>query len=112
MKNFNQLTPAETERLAILAEECAEAIHVIGKILRHGYGSRHPGGGPTNRTMLECELGDIQFAKDLMVTGNDIDLDRIANAALDKELRIERYLHHNRHLIEVRKNPELLEGGE
>ena len=37
MNNFNQLTPAETERLAILAEECGEVIQAVGKILRHGY---------------------------------------------------------------------------
>ena len=34
---FNELSPAEVERLAILAEEMGEAIQVIGKVLRHGY---------------------------------------------------------------------------
>lgn len=57
MKHFNKLTPAETERLAILAEECGETIQVIGKILRHGYESFHPKDyATTNRTLLENEL--------------------------------------------------------
>lgn len=54
-QHFNQLTPAEAERLALLAEECGEVIQAIGKILRHGYESRHPDGGPTNREALERE---------------------------------------------------------
>jgi hypothetical protein len=37
--SFNQLTDAEAERLALLAEECGEVVQVIGKILRHGYES-------------------------------------------------------------------------
>ncbi len=40
--HFNRLTPAEAERLAMLAEEAAEVIQIVGKILRHGYASYHP----------------------------------------------------------------------
>jgi hypothetical protein len=46
------LNPAQAERLAILAEECGEIVQVIGKILRHGFESTHPEGGPTNRQLL------------------------------------------------------------
>lgn len=59
MSVFNQLTPAQAERLAMLAEEC-------GKILRHGYDSYHPDqqGTPpeyryTNRKALGNELTDL-----------------------------------------------------
>jgi hypothetical protein len=45
-QHFNGLTPAEAERLALLAEECGEVIQAIGKVLRHGYESRHPYGEP------------------------------------------------------------------
>ena len=61
-EHFNGLTPAEAELLALLAEKMGEAIHAIGKIFRHGYESTHPGNpnGPTNRQMLEKELGDVE----------------------------------------------------
>jgi hypothetical protein len=36
MKFSNELSDAEVERLAILAEEMGEAQQCIGKILRHG----------------------------------------------------------------------------
>ncbi len=57
--NTNGLTPAQAERLAMLAEECGEVVQVIGKILRHGYDSRHPNGGPTNKELLAAELRDV-----------------------------------------------------
>ena len=41
------LTLSRLERLALLLEELGEAQQVIGKILRHGYDSRHPDGGPS-----------------------------------------------------------------
>ena len=57
---FNKLTLAEAERLAMLAEECAEVIAIIGKILRHGYDSYHPDAPAiTNRDMLADELADV-----------------------------------------------------
>jgi hypothetical protein len=41
-ENFNKLTPAETERLAWLIEECGEVVKAGSKILRHGYYSYDP----------------------------------------------------------------------
>ena len=64
--NFNGLSPAEAERLAILAEEMGETIQEIGKILRHGYESRWPDDAPTNREKLEVELGDIACIQQMM----------------------------------------------
>lgn len=98
MTHFNELTPAEAERLAYLAEECGEAIQIIGKILRHGYESRDPtkavptfddnrGGqtgvrntSPTNRKLLENELGDVIRAVRMLSDAGDLDratLDRL-----------------------------------
>lgn len=58
--HFNGLTPAEAERLAMLAEECGEVIQVIGKILRHGYNSHHPDNpSTTNKHLLIAELRDV-----------------------------------------------------
>lgn len=58
--HFNGLTPAEAERLAMLAEECAETIAIVGKILRHGFDSYHPDTPSiTNRDMLANEIADV-----------------------------------------------------
>lgn len=60
MDHFNGLSPAEAERLAMLAEECGEVIHIVGKILRHGYDSYHPvNPRVTNRQLLVKELRDV-----------------------------------------------------
>lgn len=57
---MNQLTPAQMERLAMLAEECAEVIQVIGKIQRHGYYSYHPDNpNLSNLQLLQKELHDL-----------------------------------------------------
>jgi len=70
--HFNGLTPAEAERLAMLAEECGEVIHIIGKVLRHGYDSRHPDGGPTNREALSREILDLVYTQDALFNADDL----------------------------------------
>jgi hypothetical protein len=68
------MTDAERERLAMLAEECAEVIQVVGKILRHGYNSYHPDDPKvTNRELLIRELQDIEGVVYGMREKNDID---------------------------------------
>ena len=94
MENFNKLSPAEDERLAILMEECAEVIQVIGKILRHGYDSRHPDGGPTNRESLCNEIGDIFAALELMEKSSDVSPIEIMEFKNEKLKKIGKYLHH------------------
>lgn len=91
---FNRLSAAEHERLALLAEECAETIQVIGKILRHGYESCHPNGGPSNRDLLHRELGDVQCAARLLIEAGDVHEGEIARASTQKRMRVGRYLHH------------------
>jgi len=93
-ESFNQLTPAQAERLALLAEECGEAVQAIGKILRHGYKSRHPDGGPTNRGALERECGDVSHAIQRLIDAEDIDNTIITLRALEKSETVEHYLHH------------------
>ena len=96
MSDFsNQLTPAETERLALLAEECAEVIQIVGKILRHGYESYHPDTPEiTNRRLLEKELGDLEYAHLLMHNSEDVNPDTIQYHFAAKGLAIKPYLHH------------------
>ncbi len=93
---FNKLTPAEAERLAFLAEECGEVIQIVGKVLRHGYGSVDPTqlSAPDNRFMLERELGDLHAVVQLMMLRKDIDPHAIAVAATSKTNRLRRYSHH------------------
>jgi NTP pyrophosphatase (non-canonical NTP hydrolase) len=71
-EHFNKLTPAEDERLTMLAEECAEVIQAVTKIQRHGYDSHHPDGGPDNRDNLQRELTDMSGVLCLMIEAKDI----------------------------------------
>jgi len=51
--------PTDQEILDILAEECAEVIHIISKIRRFGLNDCHPVTGKINRERLEEELSDL-----------------------------------------------------
>jgi hypothetical protein len=101
----NGLTAAEAERLDLLAEECAEVIHAICKIKRHGYRSRNPllPSSPTNRESLEIELGHLLFAQCLSIDCGDIDESVIKANAILKGNSIGRWLHHQtRKTVNVR----------
>lgn len=94
--HFNKLTPAEAERLAMLAEECGEVIQIIGKILRHGYDNYHPADpNTTNRRLLEREVIDVLGVHLAMIQEGDIRspgyLEATADTAWKKKLR---YAHH------------------
>ncbi len=95
-KSFNQLTPPELERLALLVEEMGESLQIIGKILRHGMNSYNPIGDDrrTNRELLEKELGDVKHATDRLTEANDLDLSEILMNAEKKRISIRRWLHH------------------
>jgi hypothetical protein len=72
MDHYNNLTPAEDERLTILIEECGEVIQAACKIQRHGYVGRYET-GEGNRFALECELGDVRHILDRMLAAGDVD---------------------------------------
>jgi len=93
-EHFNGLTPAQAERLALLLEEMGEAQQAIGKILRHGYASSHPDGGPTNRSNLVRELGQVIAAVDLMVGGGDFAPAGLQRYREEKHEKVRQYLHH------------------
>lgn len=93
-EHFNELTPREAELLALLAEECGEVVQAIGKILRHGLESRHPGGGPTNREALAVELSHIQAASTLLDQANVLPSGLVATGCEQKLGNVRRYLHH------------------
>lgn len=95
------LTPAQSERLAILAEECGEVVQAIGKILRHGYDSYDPTktNGPDNRKSLENEIGDICYAVALMVKAKDVNQVNINASEKRKAEKARRYTHHQQGLV-------------
>lgn len=99
MRKFPNLSPAELERLAILAEECAEVIQVIGKIQRHGFESYNPFDPKrtTNRALLETELGHVMYATRLMGSqgAGDVSTSGIIQESEKKAVSIKKYLHHN-----------------
>lgn len=96
--HFNQLTPAQSERLDLLAEECAEVIQAIMKIKRHGFDSCSPVGHnmETNREALLRELVDVCAVMGMM----HIDIPQLAeedfaDAAITKALNKKLgYCHH------------------
>lgn len=92
----NQLSDAQVERLAILAEELGEAQQVIGKILRHGYESVNPldCDSETNRDNLERECGDIMLALDLLCEASDLSGAAVIRRQKKKRETIKRWLHH------------------
>ena len=99
MDNFtNHLTQAQVERLALLAEEMGEALHAIGKVLRHGYESFDPTVEAhqiiTNRSMLEKELGDVRAAMILLCNANDLSKNTIHYYADEKLRIVQNWLHH------------------
>lgn len=93
----NNLTPAQSERLALLAEECGETVQVIGKCLRHGLVSRDPDrpDTPFNHALLEREIGDVFAAVQLLVLVGVVDIERIALARDSKLERVRKWLHHD-----------------
>lgn len=97
MEQFNKLTFAQQERLAILSEELSEAIQIVGKILRHGYDSYNPNDPEQvpNKILLEEEIGHVYYAVEALVQDKTLNSRRIINHAGWKAKRVVKYLHHN-----------------
>jgi NTP pyrophosphatase (non-canonical NTP hydrolase) len=93
-KPFNGLSNSEAERLALLVEEMGEAAQSVGKILRHGYESAHPDGGPNNRQSLERELGDVRHCMQRLAWSGDVSRQAVHDRADEKLIQVNQYLHH------------------
>lgn len=94
---MHELTESELERLALLAEESAEVIQIVNKIIRHGYLSYNPcaEGYPVNLRLLEKELGHLKLAIDTMIVSGDISAVNISKALHEKRKTINQWLHYN-----------------
>jgi hypothetical protein len=91
--HFNQLSPAEAERLAYLIEEAAEVQQIACKILRHGmqsYDPTNPEKG-NNRAQLGRELRDLAGAVERMVRAGDLTFHPLEDA---NPLKGQSYMHH------------------
>jgi NTP pyrophosphatase (non-canonical NTP hydrolase) len=90
--HFNGLTPAQAERLAMLAEEAGEIVQIVGKILRHGYDSYHPNDPyNNNKALLEKELADFAAVETML------EQDGVAATLFDRDQAVAkklRYTHH------------------
>lgn len=100
--HFNQLTPGEAERLAVLLEELGEAQQVVGKILRHGWApndnSVEPPKAYDNRADLERELGDVAAAVKRLTVLHDLSSRKIELRAQKKFQDVSR-LHHQEQIV-------------
>ncbi|MGE4193043.1 MAG: hypothetical protein AB7E51_06620 [Pseudodesulfovibrio sp.] len=106
MDSFNQLTPAEAERLALMLEELGEAQQAIGKILRHGYEEYSPfdESKTTNREALARELGHVIAALTLMAVNGDVSEETINLSSVHKSINVGRWLHHNEPVAQAKSN--------
>lgn len=98
-EHFNGLTPAEAERLAMLAEECAEVIQIVAKIQRHGYEGFHPDDpSTTNRTLLKKELVDLAAVENEMMDVGDVRF-TLPGEILQSWQKKLRYSHHQEMML-------------
>jgi NTP pyrophosphatase (non-canonical NTP hydrolase) len=92
--NSPDLSFAEIERLALVAEEAGEVIQAVGKILRHGWNSKHPScPGFDNREQLAKEIGDFRGAVALLVQAHELTTLEYQMHAVSKLQRVQKYLH-------------------
>jgi hypothetical protein len=87
------IADADRELLVILAEEAAEVVQAVTKILRHGLDNHHPHGSELNREALGRECGEFsevlsQLAERQIVAAQDIDF-----GARCKREDLPRWLH-------------------
>lgn len=92
------ITPAELERLAWLAEECAEVIQAVQKVIRFGYEDKYPGTEVTAREHLQGEVEDVLAVIGEMSRVDDLEAEDLVqryDVALTE--RIDKKLRHSRH---------------
>lgn len=94
-EHFNKLTPAEAERLAMLAEECAEVIVEINKALRHGFYSYHPDQPHLmNHIRIAKELVDVEAVVNMMFEAGDLSYARTGSRVAEAMQKKLRFAHH------------------
>jgi NTP pyrophosphatase (non-canonical NTP hydrolase) len=81
------------EALIITAEECAEVIQQISKIIRFGIDLPYvtAGDGTTNRQQLEKEVGDLICMIDILIELGIIDSRALTEAEIAKREKLKRW---------------------
>lgn len=92
--HFNQLTPAQAEALALVAEECSELVQIICKIQRHGLHSCHPETHEENYHALWREVGDVMAALRIAEVQRLVHWADVIRARDRKLHKVTKYLHH------------------
>lgn len=89
---------AKNEALALLVEECGEAMQAAGKCLRHGIDHRNPTekAAPTNREAVAREIGDLLVVIDLLIQTGICTRSEIECRRVEKLEYIGQWLHHIR----------------
>lgn len=92
------MTNAQAERLDVLVEELAEAIHAASKCKRHGYDSTHKDyQNVLNQNLLEKELGHAIYAIEMLINAGDVAGSAIADQT-QRKWQGNRYLHHQQNV--------------
>jgi hypothetical protein len=94
--NFsNGLSPAEAERLAMLAEEAGEVVQACMKVLRHGYGSYNPDRPEDgdNRVQLAREIGNFDHITTVMFDCGDYEMVGVREGIDRQKRNMSRYAH-------------------
>jgi len=87
--------PTDQEILDILAEECAEVIHVVSKIRRFGMHDCHPSTNETNQSRLKSEILDaLSMIEWVQLRGiiPPFFVDEVRNATKLKHDKVRKYL--------------------
>lgn len=82
------------ECLVLLNEECAEVSQVACKIQRFGFGSRNPTikNSPTNKELLECEIGDLLCVIEMIIKEGVLSKENIENYKLEKFEKLKKWM--------------------
>jgi len=86
-KLMNKLTPAQTERLVLMMEECSEVIQACSKIIRFGTDEQ-------NIKSLETEIGDVSWIMEMMIQAGDIDEGSVIETYRGKAERMKDYIYY------------------
>lgn len=87
----NEIDPKDREALLILAEECAEVVQAVSKIMR--FGINNTWNGKTARQDLEMELGDVRAMIDILLEREVIRENKLQDAELNKIAKLHKWSH-------------------